>query len=139
METNDKKLCREEEEAKQLLAVTQSQTDKKATAPADNILETIIVDDTSSSGLEDVPESEDNKKEMEPRKQKLQHPDGPTFRIPHKRISEVHANRFEVSKASESDSHFGSNDNTTVQQSSYQVRTAQHHDAPSSQLSHGWK
>ena len=69
VETHDKKLRREEDEAKQLLAITQSQNEaKESTATANNILDTIIADDASSIGLEDVPESEDNNKVMETRK-----------------------------------------------------------------------
>ena len=135
VETQDKKLCQEEDEAKQLLVITQSQNEaKESTATADSILDTIITDNASSSGLEDVLESEDNNKVMETRKRKLQHQDDPTFKIPRKTISEVNTNKFEVSKESKSDSHYGSDEDTTIQQSNYQARTAQRHDAQSSHL-----
>ena len=131
VESHDRKLRQEESEAKQLLVVTQTQPKpKESIATADNILDTLGIDDTSSRGLEDVPESEDDNKVIEPRKRKLQHPEDQTFKIPRK-----NNNRFEVSKASESESQSGTDVDTTIQHSSYQARTKRCHDTTSSLLS----
>ena len=133
VEKHDKELRKDEEQAQKTLAITQSQPDaKKAAAQEEAFMETLGIDNDSSSGLEDVPESDDEQDEVSTnKKRKTLHPDDPLFKVPRHKSKRAVSKTATTSDDSESESHYGSDEDTSIQQSNYQARVAQRQNSPS--------